>query len=62
VEIVRPLPGEQIQTQKALIHKHIEALLFVITEIIQKYLYDLNYLVCVFQFPCIYQIMSFWGS
>jgi hypothetical protein len=39
------LPGEQIQTQKALIYNNIEALLFVITETILKHLYDLSYLI-----------------
>jgi hypothetical protein len=32
VKIVRPLPGEHIQSYKALIHNSIEAFLFMITE------------------------------
>ena len=51
VEIVRAQPGEQKQTQRALMHNDIKAFLFVPTETILKHLHDLCYYVLLVPGP-----------
>jgi hypothetical protein len=53
--------GQQKQTYKALIHNNIKAFIFVPTETILKHLYDLIYLVYMFEIPEIGLNDGFWG-